>query len=45
MSGAAGYFNILFYLVGSSKVGGAGDAKHTLNTATLTQYVICQLPS
>ena len=28
MSGSAGLFNNFFYLVGSPKVGGAGDGKH-----------------
>ena len=39
MSGSAGLFNkkkLFFYLVGSPKVGGAGDGKHKKNTATLT---------
>ena len=38
MSGSAGLFNnflFIFYLVGSPKVGGAGDGKHKKNTATL----------
>ena len=37
-SGSAGLFNktkYFFYLVGSPKVGGAGDGKHNKNTATL----------
>ena len=37
MSGSAGLFNNFFvYLVGSPKVGGAGDGKKNRNTATLT---------
>ena len=37
MSGSVGLFNKknFFYLVGSPKVGGAGDGKHKKNTATL----------
>ena len=38
MSGSAGLFNktkFFFNLVGSPKVGGAGDGKHKKNTATL----------
>ena len=45
MSGSAGLFNKCFfcYLVGSPKVGGTGDGKHTKNTATLTHMLNLQL--